>query len=290
METMSLRSVGNLGLMFVLFVLISPFSCPAHETLTPNIIKFGVFPYKSPKTIIEMYGPLAAHLEKKLGKKIKISSAADANSFLEKARNDEYDLLLAAPPVYYRLRSSGYKAIARGIPTFHGVAIVRKDSEIKTIEQLKGKKVAAIGGFSFAGYYFLLPMLEEKGIDPQKDVDIQFLGKVDSVIYGVVNKKYDAGLFRFDALDLPAFTEIREQLRVIARSSEIPQYPFVVKKSIDESTITAIQETLSALSPDIPEEREILKNMQVEKIIKATDTDYDDFYELIKDTDYFGKP
>ena len=87
-----------------------------------------------------------------------------------------------------------------------------------------------------------------------------------------------------------AFTEIREQLRVIARSSEIPQYPFVVKKSIDESTITAIQETLSALSPDIPEEREILKNMQVEKIIKATDTDYDDFYELIKDTDYFGKP
>ncbi|MBU1649901.1 MAG: phosphate/phosphite/phosphonate ABC transporter substrate-binding protein [Proteobacteria bacterium] len=290
MDRMSCRSLGIWGLLLVLFVLVSPLSCPAHETLNPNIIKFGVFPYKSPKTIIEMYGPLAAYLEKKLGKKIKISSAADANSFLEKARNDEYDLLLAAPPVYYKLRSSGYKAIARGIPTFHGVAIVRKDSEIKTIEQLKGKKVAAIGGFSFAGYYFLLPLLEEKGIDPQKDVDIQFLGKVDSVIYGVVNKKYDAGLFRFDALELPAFTEIREQVRVIVRSSEIPQFPFVVKKGMDESTITAIQKTLSELSPDRPEEQEILKGMQVKKIIVATDADYDLFYEQIKDTDYFGKP
>ncbi|MFH2124533.1 MAG: phosphate/phosphite/phosphonate ABC transporter substrate-binding protein [Pseudomonadota bacterium] len=289
METRSFRSAGIVGLMLLL-VLIAPLSSPAHETITPNSIKFGVFPYKSPKTIIEMYGPLVAHLEKKLGKQIKISSAADANSFLEKARNDEYDLLLAAPPVYYKLRSNGYKVIAGGIPTFHGVAIVRKDSDITAIEQLKGKKVAAIGGYSYAGYYFLLPQLEEKGIDPRKDVDIQFLEKVDTVIYGVVNKKYDAGLFRFDALELAAFSEIREQVRVIARSAEIPQFPFVVKNSMDEATITTIQKTLSALSPDRPEELEILKGMQVKRILVATDADYDPFFEQIKDTDYFGKP
>gem|GEM_PF-4902762 len=94
MESMSFRSVGIFGLILVLFVLISPMSCPAQENLNPNIIKFGIFPYKTPKTIIEMYGPIATHLEKKLGKQIKISSALDANSFLEKAREGEYDLLL----------------------------------------------------------------------------------------------------------------------------------------------------------------------------------------------------
>ena len=290
MDKISCRLTNVWGLVFTLSVLIVPLSCQAHESLNPNVIKFGIFPYQSPKTIVEMYGLLAARLEKKLGKKIIISSAPDIKIFFEKAKGGEYDLLLASPTAYYKLRSADYEVIAKGASTFYGGAIVRKDSDVKTIEQLKGKKVAAIGEHSHAGYIFLLPQLQAKGIDPQQDIDIQFLGKVDTVIYGVINKKYDAGLLRLDTLDLPAFSGIRDQVTVISRSPEIPQFPFVVKNSMDKATITAIQETLSALSPDNPEELEILKNMQVEKIITATDADYEGFYEQIKDTDYFRKP
>lgn len=290
MDTISCRSAGILAMLLVIFVFIVPMSCPAQETLNAKIIKFGIFPYKSPKTIIEMYGPIATHLEKRLGKKIKIYSTLDANSFLEKAREGEYDLLLLPALPYYKLRSSGYRVIAQGAPSFYGGAIVRMDSEIKSVEQLKGKKVAAIGDFSYAGYYFLLSQLEARGVNPQKEVEFQFLGKVDTVIYGVINKKYDAGLVRLDALDLHDFIRIREKVRIITRSPEIPQFPFVVKNSMDKSTITAIQETLAALAPDKPEALEILKSMQVKKIVVATDADYDPFFEQIKDTDYFGTP
>jgi len=176
--------------------------------------------------------------------------------------------------------------IAGGTPTFYGGVIVRKDSEISTLEQLKGKKVAAVGKYSYAGYIFLLPQLEEKGLDPHQEVAFTFLNKVDTIVYGVINKTFDAGLLRLDALDIPAFSGIREQLRVIGRSPEIPQFPFVVKNSMDAATLTAIQEALVALSPDKPEERQILKGMQVDTIIAATDTDYDLFYEQIKDSDY----
>ncbi len=290
MDKISCRLTGRWCLVLTLLAIIIPALSQAHEPSTPNVIKFGVFPYKSPKTIVEMYGPLAAHLEKKLGKKISISSATDAKSFVEKAKGGEYDLLLPSPTAYYKLRSTSYKVIAKGVPSFCGGTIVRKDSEIKTIDQLKGKKVAAIGEYSYAGYMFILPQLEAKGIDPHKDVEIQFLGKVDTVIYGVINKKYDAALLRLDALDLPAFAGIKEQVEVITRSPEIPQYPFVVKNSMDKATITAIQEVLGALSPGSPEELEILKSMQVEKIVAATDADYEEFYKQIKDTDYFRQP
>ena len=290
MDKMSCRLTNVWGLVFTLSVLIVPLSCQAHEPPNPNVIKFGIYPYQSPRTIVEMYGPLAARLEKKLGKKIIIFSAPDIKIFLEKAKGGEHDLLLTPPSLCYTLRSADYKVIARGASTFYGGAIVRKDSDVKTIEQLKGKKVAAIGEHSYAGYIFLLPQLKAKGIDPQEDIDIQFLGKMDNVIYGVINKKYDAGLLRLDTLDLPAFSGIRDQVTVISRSPEIPQFPFVVKNSMDKATITAIQETLSALSPDNPEELEILKSMQVEKIITATDADYEEFNEQIKDTDYFRQP
>ena len=277
-------------LLLALAVMIVATPCHAHEADSPDSISFAVFPYKSPKTIVEIYGPLAVYLEKKMGRKIRISSAPDAKSFLDKAGRGEYDLLLLALPVYYKLRPAGYKVIARGIPSFSGGVIVRKYSEISTVEQLKGKKVAVVGKYSYGGYLFLLPRLEEKGLDPREDVKFTFTGKADTIIYGVINKTFDAGLLRLDTLDHSVFNGIREQLRVIDRSPEIPQFPFVVKNSMNAATIVAIQEALAALSPDRPEGRQILKGMQVDTIIAATDADYDLFYEQIKDSDYLRQP
>ena len=70
MYTMSCRFAAVLCLVLAFSLMIVPPLGLAHDLLHPNVLKFGVFPYKSPKTVVEMYGPLAAHLEKNLGKKI----------------------------------------------------------------------------------------------------------------------------------------------------------------------------------------------------------------------------
>lgn len=257
----------------------------AHET--PNVIKFAVFPYKSPKSVIEVFGPIAARLEEKLGKKVQLVSATDADAFVEKGLAGEYDLALPTVTVYYKILPAGYTVIARGVPSFWGGVIVRNDSEIKTIEQCRGKKIAAIGEHSYAGYMFFKALLDEKKIDAAKDLDIQFLGKLDTIIYGVLNKKYDVGLIRLDTLDMKNFTSIKDQFRVVARSAEIPQFPFVVKNSMDQRTVAIIREVLTGLSPDRPNDLEILKSLQIEKIVAATKADYDPFYNVIKDNKYY---
>jgi phosphonate transport system substrate-binding protein len=290
-DKISFRFTGILALLLALSLLIAPRISTAHESpVKSNVIKFLVFPYQSPRAIIEIYGPVGARLEKKTGKKVEIFSAPDAKSFLEKARSGEYDLLHASPTTYYKLRSGGYKVIAQGVPQFYGGVIVRQESEIKTIEDLKGKKVAAIGDYSYAGYQFILPQLVAKGINPQNDVGFNFLEKADSVIYGVINKKYDAGILRLDALDRPAFAAVKELLRVVVRSPEIPQFPFVVQSSMDTVTSAGIQEALTAISPERPEDHDLLQKMQIEKIVMVTDADYDAFYEQIKDADFFKQP
>ena len=271
--------------LLALWVVASPFPCLGHEM--PNVLKFAVYPYKSPKSVIEAFGPIAARLEEKLGKKVQLVSAPDAQTFLAKGLAGEYDLALAGVTVYYKMLPVGYTPIAKGMPNFWGGVIVRKDSEIKTIEQCRGKKIAAIGEHSYAGYMFFKTMLEEKKIDPEKDLDIQFLGKVDTVIYGVINKKYDVGLLRLDILETPDFAALKDHFRVIAHSPEIPQFPFVVKKGMDPHTVAAIREVLTGLSPDKPEDLEILKSLQIKKIVGATKGDYDKFYEIIKDNEYY---
>ncbi len=262
-----------------------PRLCPAQETT--DAIRFGVYPYKSPKSVVEVFGPLAVRIEKRLGKKVQLVSAPDSDTFLKKSQAGEYDLALPAITVYYKIQPAGYTVIAKGVPSFWGGVIVRQDSGIKTIEQCRGKKVAAIGEYSYAGYMFFKDLLDEKKIDSTKDLDIHFLGKLDTIIYGVLNKKYDVGVIRLDTLDMKDFAPIKDQFSIVARSAEIPQFPFVVKSGMDQRTIAAIREVLTSLSPDKPEDLEILKSLQIKKIVGATKADYDPFYEVIKNNDYY---
>jgi phosphonate transport system substrate-binding protein len=274
-------------LLLTLWGVVIPKPSPAHEA--PHIIKFAVCPYKSPKSVIEMFGPIAVRLEKKLGKKVELVSAPDGATFLARGLAGEYDLALSAPTIYFKMLPAGYTPVAKGVPSFWGGAIVRHDSEIKNIDQCRGKKVAAIGTHSYAGFMFFKDLLEEHNINSVKDLDIQFLGKVDTVIYGVLNKKYDVGLLRLDTLETPDFIAIKDKFRVIARSAEIPQFPFVVKKGMDQRTVAAIREVLTSLSPAKPEDLKILKSLQINKIVGATKGDYDRFYKVIKASEYFEK-
>lgn len=281
------RQKTSLILLLALWTALIPHPCLAHQK--HDVIRMGVFPYKSPKSIIEVFGPLAARIEEKLGKKVQLVSAPDAASFLAKGLAGEYDLAIPSTTVYYKLLPAGYNVIAKGIPSFWGGAIVRKDSEIRTVRQCRGKKVAAIGEHSYAGYMFFKGLLEEHKINAAKDLEIQFLGKVDTVIYGVLNKKYDIGLIRLGTLDTRDFAPIKDQFRVIARSAEIPQFPFVVKNSMDQRTVAAILEVLTALSPGKPEDLAIINSLQIDRIVGANKGDYVQFYKIIKNSEYLKR-
>jgi phosphonate transport system substrate-binding protein len=234
-----------------------PLPCLAHQK--HDVIKLAVFPYKSPKSIIEVFGPIAVRLEERLGRKVQLVSAPDAASFLVKGLAGEYDMAIPTTTVYFKMLPAGYTPIAKGVPDIWGCAIVRKDSDISTIRQCRGKKIAAIGEHSYAGYMFFKALLEKQKINMAKDLEIHFLGKIDTVIYGVLNKKYDVGLIRNDTLDIKDFAPIKGRFRVIARSIDVPQFPFVVKNSLDQQTVAAVREVLTSLSPNNPEDLKILK-------------------------------
>lgn len=132
--------------------------------------------------------------------------------------------------------------------------------------------------------------LWRRGVDPRREVEFQFVEKTSIIVYGVINRTVDAGILKLDTLDLPSFADVRGQVRVIARSPEIPQLPFVVGKSLDTAAIAAIQEALSSLSADRPEDLAILNAMQISRIVAATNADYDQFYELVKDSEFLRQP
>ncbi len=285
----SLQSLRRFVPVVIAFLLVMIQGMSRADTkASSDTIRFGIFPYKSPKALIEMYAPVAARLEQRIGKKVQLVTAPDASSFFEQVKSGGYDLVIPSITMYYKLKPVGYKIIARGAPNFYSGVIVREESPIKTVADLKGKTVVALGEYGL-GYVALLPQLAAEGIVPICDTHLQFSGKIDTNIYGVVSRKYDAGILPLNVIDLPAFQGVRGQLRILLRSPEIPQLPFVVKTSMEEATIAAIRQELLSLSATVFEDKVILDSMQIEKIVAASDADYQGIYEIIKDSDYFKK-
>lgn len=269
-------------LFFAALMLLIAGRPPAFAHDPSKLIRFGVFPYKSPRTIFTLFAPIAKRIEEKTGKKVELVSAADYDSFMEKAKQGDYDLVLPCVNCFFHIQPAGYHIIARGEPPFYGAVIVRKDSEINTLEQLKGKKIAAIGKHSYAGYMFFKQQLSELGTSPDHEVQFNFLNKVDSIILSVVNRQYEAGVVKLEVLESPAFDAVRDQVRIISRSGPIPQFPFAVKNSMDPETVARIKEVLTTINAASPGDKEILQSLQIHHIGSAEDADYEAFHREVQ--------
>ncbi|MFH1214949.1 MAG: phosphate/phosphite/phosphonate ABC transporter substrate-binding protein [Pseudomonadota bacterium] len=268
---------------FLLFTISLVFSLPQAAAHDPTkVIRFGVFPYKSPRTTFELFGPIAKRIEIKTGKKVVLVSAPDYKTYIERGKQGGYDLALPCATCFFKMQEAGFHVIARGEPSFYGGVIVRKDSDITTIAQLKGRKIAAIGPHSYAGYMFLKDRLDELGITEPENVTIHFLNKTDSIIYSILNKEYDAGVTRVDQLEGEQFTTVRGNLRIVDLSPPIPQFPFVVKNDMAPETAAQIKEVLLAISPNDPAGEKLLDSLRFDRIIASQDSDYEPFRKIIE--------
>lgn len=267
-------------LFFIISLLLPVFQAHAHDPT--KLIRFGVFPYKSPRATFEAFAPIAKRIEAKTGKKVELVSAPDFETYIERGQEGDYDLALPCVTCFFKIKEAGYQIIARGEPSFYGGVIVRKDSDITSLAQLKGRKIAAIGPHSYAGYIFLKVKLDEIGITEPDNVSIHFLHKVDSIIFSVLNKEYDAGVIRADQLDGEQFTAVRDNLRIVDLSPEIPQFPFVVKNDMTEESVRQIKEVLLGITPDDPAGKKLLESLRFDRIVPSQESDYEPFRKIVE--------
>lgn len=269
------RTILILTLLFCLT--LAPILQAAEEPL-----RFGVFPYKSPKEMMKLFMPIARQLEKEIGRPVHLSSAPDAEQFNQRAIDGKYDLIWPCNTCYFKIHEkAGFEAVASGAPTFHGIVIVRKDSGISQLEQLQGKKVAAAWKNSYAAYKFLFFKMKELGYSPPEDFLVSFLGKLDSIIFSVVGRHHDAGVIREDALASSRFDRVRDQLSVIYTSPNVPQFPFAVKPGMDQRLIDQIVKVLTEINDTTSQGKAMLNALKVKEIIPCADSDYDEFRTII---------
>ena len=149
----------------------------------------------------------------KLGIPVHVSVSTDYNTVVEAMGSKKVDVGFLPPTTYVLAHEQGVADVLLqaqrfgvndedGTPTdklvdfYKSMVLVKKDSDIKSIEDLKGKKVGWQNVTSSAGYVWPAVEMKKAGIDPQKDVQGTTLKGHDSAVLAVLNGDVDVPVFQ----------------------------------------------------------------------------------------------
>ncbi|MGZ4969002.1 MAG: phosphate/phosphite/phosphonate ABC transporter substrate-binding protein [Methylobacter sp.] len=165
------------------------------ESKIPKYI-IGIHPLHNPKRLFEVYGPIVDFLN---------ANMPEADFTLEASRNyDEFDRKLysghfdfAMPNPYQTVNSlkHGYRVFGKMADDddFRGIILVRRDSGINNVADLKGKTVAYPAPTALAATIMPQYYLHTHGININRDIENRYVGSQESSIINVLRGHVAAG-------------------------------------------------------------------------------------------------
>ncbi len=222
-------------------------SCQAGNDLTRIAIKLedrvnaygmqylGIVPVENAVKMNKAFAPLCRFLGEALGRKLYVRLGHDyANAIAD--LGDGRALISYQTPSTYIEAHEKYGVeplvvpLAKGSPHYHSAIVVRADSGIDTLEQLRGKRFAFGDPKSTGSKAMPESMLKEAGVSLEQLAGHGFLGSHDNVATAVLENQYDAG----GLMGSVAEKYVDKGLRILAVSSPIPQFPLCASPLLPE--------------------------------------------------------
>lgn len=233
----------------------------------------GVFPYLSPSQMMEQLLPLCKRMEEALGRKISMVSAPDFLSYVERTAKGEYDLVLTAPHMG-RLaeKRDGWQRVVQSGQKTATVVLVRQESPVQRLEDLRGRKMA-VGNRRSVTYLLAEEALAQKGITLGKDVEVLETATFSNVVQSVFLGEVDAGATPTLLWDkwIHVNEEQHRQLREIYRAKPAtPSFLVMANPKTDQATILRLRQSLLSFQ-DTPAGKEFLQKSQFESFLPIDD-------------------
>jgi len=164
-----------------------------------------------------------------------------------------------------------------GTSTYHGYIFVRKDSGIRTVKEMAGKRMAFVDQATTAGYVFPLAWLRQQGVtDPARFFgESWFTGSHDAAIAAVIEGKADVGAAKHSVWDRVSKVNprVESDLLILAESRRVPSNGLCVRKEMEADLREALRRALLDLESDT-DGAKVLAEFGALRFIETTREDY----------------
>ena len=206
----------------------------------PSTLIFSYTPVEDPAVYENVFADFMEHLTKTTGKRVRWFPAESYAAQVEAMRSGRLHIAgVATGPTAFAVNLAGFVPIvamqrADGSVGYTLQLITHRDTSVKSVMDLKGKRVAHVAPSSNSGDIAPRALFKAMGIEPDKDYKVLYSGKHDNSIMGVVNKDYDAAPVASTVVERMQARGMFKPgtLRVVYESSAFPRTAFGVAHNL----------------------------------------------------------
>lgn len=167
----------KLSRLCIVLSIISIFLCAVPAYAEKDELVIGLIPEMNVFKQMERFRPLSEYLSEKTGVKVRLTILSRYGGIIKRFRSHHLDgAFFGSFTGAAAIEILGVEPIARpinldGSSTYHGYIFVRKDSNIRKVSDMKGKKMVFVAKATTAGYVFPVAYFKENGV---KDINSFF--------------------------------------------------------------------------------------------------------------------
>ncbi len=207
-------------------------------------LKLGIMPFNSTLALLKTHQPLARHLEKQLGRPVVIYTSADYYTFINELLDNHFDIAIAGPHFGSMARERGAVVMFRYKADLQPVFVVRADSPIRSLEDLRGKRIGLSSPLSISSIGGV-KWMQDSGLRLGTDYQLTERATHGAAIAAVSVGELDAALTTHTPLkQIPG--DVRATIRLLPLDIHVPHLMTLANARLGSREIERIRAALRA--------------------------------------------
>lgn len=222
------------------------------DSYKPKELTIQFVPSQNADTLEAKAKPLEKLLSKELDIPVKVSVSTNYNTIVEAMKSKKVDVGFLPPTAYtlahdqkaadVLLQAQRYGVNKDGsnndklVKSYKSQFVVKKDSGIKSLKDMKGKKIALQDVTSTAGYTYPVAELLKEGINPINDMKITNVKGHDQAIISLLNGDVDVAVTFQDARNIVKKDQpnVFKDTEIVELTEDIPNDTISVRSDMDD--------------------------------------------------------
>lgn len=272
----SIRLFKILCFALILLTSTTAFAVPKQNNHDKDVV-FSILPFLSPVALMKRFTPLRQYLESTTGKTIVLESAPNFPEYLRRTVNHDYDVVYTAPHfVPFTLKDGHYQLLAAS-NNIAAHIIVGISSNIDSLEQLAGKRIAHGPKEAFL-VIIGKHLLKQKALEGKNAPTFMPYKSHNAALRAASGGDADAAIVGSFHLKFAAENKLKE----IAATPYYPGIAILASKELPESFRNKLAKSFISIK-ESKEGRETLKKIRFPGFKAATTADYESLKPIARE-------